>query len=41
MDFVPFDLKSLRCIPYEFTPRGIKSLEKALSATIAALMKIG
>lgn len=41
MDFVPFDLKSLRCLTYKFTPRGIKSLEKALSATITALMKIG
>jgi len=41
MEFVPFDLKSLRCIPYEFTPRGMQSLEKNLSATIAGLMKIG
>jgi hypothetical protein len=41
MEFVPFDLKSLRCIPYEFTPRGMLSLEKDLSGTIAALMKIG
>jgi hypothetical protein len=41
MDFVPFDLKALRCITYEFTPRGVQSLEKGLSGTIAALMKIG
>lgn len=41
MDFVPFDLKSLRCIIYEFTPRGVQSLEKGLSGTIAALMKAG
>ena len=41
MEFVPFDLKILRCIPYEFTPRGTQSLEKALSATIECLMKIG
>ncbi len=41
MDFVPFDLKVLRCILYEFTPRGIQKLEKSLEATITALMKIG
>lgn len=41
MDFVPFDLKVLRCILYEFTPRGIQKLEKNLAATITALMKIG
>jgi len=41
MDFVPFDLKALRCIQYEFTPRGVQILEKGLSATITALMKIG
>jgi hypothetical protein len=41
MEFVPFDLKSLRCIPYEFTPRGVQTLEKAIRGTIAALMKIG
>jgi len=41
MEFVPFDLKSLRCITYEFTPRGIQKLEKGLSATISAIMKSG
>jgi hypothetical protein len=41
MDFVPFDLKSMRCILYDFTPRGVQNLEKGLSATIQALMKIG
>lgn len=41
MDFVPFDLKALRCIVYEFTPRGVQLLEKRLSETIAALMKVG
>jgi hypothetical protein len=41
MDFVPFDLKVLRCILYEFTPRGIQKLEKSLKDTITALMKIG
>jgi hypothetical protein len=41
MDFVPFDLKALRCIVYEFTPRGVQLLEKRLSDTITALMKVG
>ncbi len=41
MDSVPFDLKALRCICYEFTPRGVQKLEAALTATIEALMKVG
>ena len=41
MDFVPFDLKALRCIVYEFTPRGVQLLENKLSETIASLMKVG
>src|SRR5262249_34564754 len=28
MDFVPFDLRIIRCIVYEFTPRGTQKLEK-------------
>jgi hypothetical protein len=39
MDFVPFDLKAIRCIVYEFTPRGTQALEKKLAEVIAALMK--
>ncbi len=39
MDFVPFDLKTIRCIVYEFTPRGTQDLQKALAKTIAAVMK--
>jgi len=39
MNFVPFDLKTIRCIVYEFTPRGTKKLEKDLAETMAALMK--
>ena len=39
MDFVPFDLKTIRCIVYEFTPRGIQKLEKQLEETIRAVMK--
>lgn len=41
MDFVPFDLKALRCICYDFTPRGVGTLEKDLNATIQAVMRIG
>lgn len=39
MEFVPFDLKSLRCIDYDFTPRGMRVLEKEISSTIEALMQ--
>jgi hypothetical protein len=39
MDYVPFDLRTIRCVCYEFTPRGTKKLEKDLAATIEALMK--
>jgi hypothetical protein len=39
MDFVPFDLKTIRCIKYDFTPRGTQEFEKGLSETIAVLMK--
>jgi hypothetical protein len=41
MEFVPFDLKVLRCICYEFTPRGTQKLEKELGGTIQSLMKAG
>lgn len=34
MDDVPFDLKHLRCIVYEYTPKGIKLLETNLTNTI-------
>lgn len=34
---VPFDLTHIRHIRYEFTPRGMKEFEAALSATLAAL----
>jgi len=39
MDFVPFDLKTIRCIVYDFTPRGTQKLEEALRATVGALIK--
>jgi hypothetical protein len=41
MDFVPFDLKTLRCIEYEFTPRGMQRLEKDLAGAIGTLIKVG
>lgn len=34
MDDVPFDLKHLRCIVYEYTPKGIKTLEENLKNTV-------
>ena len=41
MEFVPFDVKTIRCIVYDFTPRGTQTLEKKLTETIGALMKSG
>ena len=38
MDDVPFDLKHLRCIVYEYDPRGIKILEQNLKNTIFAIL---
>jgi hypothetical protein len=38
--FVPFDLKAIRWIKYDFTPRGTQKLEKDLKATVNALMKL-
>ena len=34
MDDVPFDLKHLRCVVYEYTPRGMATLEQNLNNTI-------
>jgi hypothetical protein len=39
MNDVPFDLKSLRCIVYSFTPRGMKELETTLVKTIQIIMR--
>lgn len=39
MDDVPFDLKSIRCVVYSFTPRGMKELESALIKIIQTLMR--
>ena len=38
MDDVPFDLKHLRCIVYEYTPRGMKTLESNLNNTILNIL---
>jgi len=40
MEFVPFDLKALRCICYDVTRRGTQQLEEKLATTIATLMKV-
>jgi hypothetical protein len=39
MEFVPFDLRSVRCIEYEYTPRGTRAFESKLRATIDAVMR--
>lgn len=38
MAFVPFDLQHVRCIVYEYTPRGVRDLEERLRAAIAAIL---
>ena len=38
MDDVPFDLRHLRCIVYEYTPRGIKNLEDNLKSTVLGIL---
>ncbi len=35
---VPFDLKPLRIIPYEFTPRGVRKLERDLDKSIKSIL---
>jgi hypothetical protein len=40
IDDVPFDLKHIRYIHYEFTPRGMQRFETALSRTIASLLNL-
>lgn len=39
MEDVPFDLKTLRCITYSFTPRGMQEMETKLRATIREIMR--
>ena len=38
MDDVPFDLRHLRCIVYDYTPRGISNLEQNLRSTISHIL---
>ena len=38
IDFVPFDLRHLRCIVYTYTPPGVKKLEQALERTIKTVL---
>lgn len=37
MDDVPFDLRHLRCIVYEYTPRGVRALEANMQNTIRGI----
>ncbi len=39
MDDVPFDLRHLRCIVYEYTPRGAEALGRKLCGAIVAVLK--
>jgi len=38
---VPFDVRSRRCVEYEFTPKGATRLEERLAATIDEVIKSG
>lgn len=39
MEDVPFDLRHLRCIVYDYTPRGVKTLETNLVNTTGEIIK--
>ena len=39
MDDVPFDLRHLRCIVYDYTPRGVLNLEGNLTSTVMQILK--
>jgi hypothetical protein len=41
MDFVPFDLKAVRCLVYDYTPRGMEKMQATLRITIDTVMKSG
>jgi hypothetical protein len=34
VDDVPFDLRNIRFIQYEYTPRGMREFEQRLAATL-------
>jgi nucleoside 2-deoxyribosyltransferase len=38
IEFVPFDLRHLRCITYSYTPRGAAQLELTLERTIRTIL---
>ena len=38
MEDVPFDLRHLRCIVYEYTPRSIKNFEDDLKNTVLSIL---
>lgn len=38
MDFVPFDLRHLRCIVYDYKPKDVERLEKALQRTVRTVL---
>jgi hypothetical protein len=38
MDDVPFDLRHLRCIVYDYTPRGVSTMETNLRNTISSIL---
>jgi hypothetical protein len=38
MENVPFDLRHLRCVVYEYTPRGSRKLKKDLLASVQAVL---
>jgi hypothetical protein len=40
MDDVPFDLRNLRIILYEYSPQGMRGLETALINTIGQRMSL-
>lgn len=40
MDDVPFDLRYIRCIEYEFTPRGMKQFEVGLERTLVHILAV-
>jgi hypothetical protein len=38
---IPFDLRHLRYITYEYTPRGMRNFEKTLKATLEGTIDVG
>jgi len=40
LDDIPFDLQHLRCIVYDYTPRGMKQFNEELTQTLQVELKI-